>query len=171
MRLLKEKQISAITVKELCELADINRSTFYTHYSDHYDLLTQIEDELIEDMNMYLSAYNFEKEKETLQMTEKLLEYLATRKEECQTLLNKNADSSFQEKVKAVAHRYIMKNLIEANHLDKSLSEYLSAFIVSGSIQMMKLWMEKGMEKSPKEMAEVIINLINKGVYGMSGDI
>lgn len=167
MRLLKEKQISAITVKELCELADINRSTFYAHYSDHYDLLTQIEDELIEDMNMYLSTYNFEKEKETQQMTEKLLEYLATRNEECQTLLNENSDSSFQMKVKAVAHHFIMKNLIEANHLDKYLSEYLSSFIVSGSIQMMKLWMEKGMDKSPKEMAEIIINLINKGVYGM----
>lgn len=167
MTLLKEKQISAITVKELCELADINRSTFYAHYLDLYDLLTQIEDELIEDMNMYLSSYNFTKEKEALQMTEKLLEYLAARQDECNTLLNENSDSSFQKKVEIVAHRFIMKNWMAVNHLDHNLSDYLSAFIISGSIQMMKMWMENGMDKSPKEMAEIINQLINKGLLGL----
>lgn len=37
--LLKDKPISSVTVKEICELADINRSTFYTHYNDQFDLL------------------------------------------------------------------------------------------------------------------------------------
>lgn len=135
---------------------------------DHYDLLSQIEDGLIEEMNMYLSTYNFGKEKKTLKMTEKLLEYLATRQDECQTLLNENSDSSFQKKVKAVAHRFIMKNLMSKNFLDKNLSEYLSSFIVSGSIQMMKMWIDKGMDKSPKELAEIINNLINKGLLGLN---
>lgn len=167
LTLLKEKQMAAITVKELCELADVNRSTFYAHYLDLYDLLAQIEDELIEELNMYLSTYNFTKEKEALQMTEKLLEYLATRQDECKTLLNENSDSSFQKKVEDVAHQFIMKNWMAVNHLDQNFSEYLSAFIVSGSIQMMKMWINNGMDKSPKEMAEIINNIINKGLWGM----
>jgi AcrR family transcriptional regulator len=69
MELLREKHISGITVKEICELADINRSTFYSHYSDHYDLLNKIEEEIIEDMqeklNMYIDS------KEDLLQTEK----------------------------------------------------------------------------------------------------
>ena len=36
--LLKEKPIQNITVKELCERAEINRGTFYLHYHDIYDL-------------------------------------------------------------------------------------------------------------------------------------
>ena len=32
--LMKQKNIKDITVKELCELADINRGTFYLHYKD-----------------------------------------------------------------------------------------------------------------------------------------
>ncbi|WP_244513548.1 TetR/AcrR family transcriptional regulator [Oceanobacillus limi] len=167
MDLLKEKQISSITVKELCELADINRSTFYAHYADHFDLLTQIEDELIDDMNQYLSAYNFEKEEEAVQMVEKLLEYFATKQDECKTLLQKDGDSSFQKKVTDVAHRFIMKNWMEVNLLDRNISEYLSAFIVTGSIQMMKMWLYNGMDKSPKEMAELINNFINKGLFGL----
>ncbi|PAV29624.1 TetR family transcriptional regulator [Virgibacillus profundi] len=167
MKLLKEKQISTITVKEICELADINRSTFYAHYSDQFDLLEQIEEELIEEMIMYLRTYDFEKEDEALQMTERLIKYFASKQDECQTLLNENVDSSFEKKVMVVAQRFIMKDWMEVKHLDEDISEYLSTFIVSGSIQVMKVWLNNGMDKSPKEMAEIIINVINKGILGL----
>ncbi len=39
IHLLKQKELEKITVTELCELADINRSTFYSHYCDIYELL------------------------------------------------------------------------------------------------------------------------------------
>ena len=45
-KLLKEKTIKEITVKELVEEVDINRSTFYLHYTDIYDLLEQTENDL-----------------------------------------------------------------------------------------------------------------------------
>ncbi|MGM8212497.1 TetR-like C-terminal domain-containing protein [Virgibacillus sp. W0430] len=167
LKLLKEKQLSAITVKEICMHADINRSTFYAHFSDHFDLLEQIEEELIEDMTMYLESYNFEQNDEALQMTEKLIEYFASKQEECQTLLNENSDSSFETKVRKVARRYIMKNWMEGTDLDKETSKYISAFIVSGSIQLMKVWLNCGMDKSPREMAVIIIQLVNKGVFGV----
>ena len=38
-KLLKEKPISRITVSEICQQCQINRSTFYKHYADPYDLL------------------------------------------------------------------------------------------------------------------------------------
>lgn len=77
MELLKNKPISNITIKEICEEADINRSTFYSHYSSQYDLLNAIEEEFIEDMVSTLNQYNFSKEEEALKMTEKILEYIA----------------------------------------------------------------------------------------------
>ena len=46
--LLKEKGINEITVTELTEQVDINRSTFYLHYRDIYDMMEKIENELIE---------------------------------------------------------------------------------------------------------------------------
>ena len=48
LSLLEKKNISNISVKELCEMADINRGTFYRYYIDIYDLLKKIEDEFIE---------------------------------------------------------------------------------------------------------------------------
>lgn len=44
--LLRQKPIQSISVKELCELAEINRGTFYAHYTDIYDLRDQIEQEM-----------------------------------------------------------------------------------------------------------------------------
>ena len=39
MELLKQKPLQNISIKELCEKAEINRGTFYAHYTDVYDLL------------------------------------------------------------------------------------------------------------------------------------
>lgn len=48
LKLLTEKPINKITVTEVCELAELNRATFYSHYSDCFALLESIEDELVE---------------------------------------------------------------------------------------------------------------------------
>ena len=45
--LYKEKQIGKITVSELCKIAGYHRSTFYEYYQDIYDVLEEIESELI----------------------------------------------------------------------------------------------------------------------------
>ena len=47
LTLLKKKPINKITVKEVCELAELNRATFYSHYSDCFALMESIEQELI----------------------------------------------------------------------------------------------------------------------------
>ena len=55
--LLKEKPVQDITVRELADLADINRGTFYLHYRDVYDLLNQIEEELLGELESVLEKY------------------------------------------------------------------------------------------------------------------
>ncbi|RXJ00268.1 TetR/AcrR family transcriptional regulator [Anaerobacillus alkaliphilus] len=164
MTLLKEKQISAITVKELCELADINRSTYYSHYSDQFDLLNKIEEEIIEDMYGKLSQFNCTKEDEALQMTEKILEYIASKSDVCQTLLSEHGDTNFQKRIMNITQQFTMKNWMTINNVDPKITEYISMFVVSGCISVIKSWLENGMDKSPKEMAEIINNFSNKGL-------
>ncbi|WP_234400597.1 TetR/AcrR family transcriptional regulator [Virgibacillus senegalensis] len=165
MQLLKEKQIAAITVKELCGLADINRSTFYSHYFDQYDLLDKIENEIIEDMKGYLSQYNFEKEEDSLHMIEKLIEYFASKHEVCKTLFNEKVDTTFQKKVMVFADDVFMNHWTTSKNFEEDASEYLSTFIISGSIHVIKSWLNNEMDKSPKEMAGIINGLINGGLF------
>lgn len=166
MELLKEKQMSSITVKEICERADVNRSTFYAHYYNQYDLLDKIEEETIEDMKGYLDQFDYGHYKDGLQIIENLLEYFASKQDLCQTLLNENTETSFQSKVTTVAHQYFVRNWTTVSHLDEELTNYLSTFIINGSVHVVKTWLMQGMDKSPKEIAEMLIHLINKGLYG-----
>lgn len=48
LTLLRDKPVNRITVKEVCELAELNRATFYAHYSNCFALLESIEQELFD---------------------------------------------------------------------------------------------------------------------------
>jgi AcrR family transcriptional regulator len=57
LMLLKEKPLEKITVKELCMVAGINRTTFYTHYSDIFDLMRQIKEMMISDVIRHVTSH------------------------------------------------------------------------------------------------------------------
>jgi AcrR family transcriptional regulator len=46
------KSIQDITVRELSDLVDINRATFYLHYKNVFDMVEQIENEMIENFHI-----------------------------------------------------------------------------------------------------------------------
>ena len=54
--LMETQNIRQITIKSICEHADVNRSTFYLYYGSQYDLLKDIERKLVEDTKDILQA-------------------------------------------------------------------------------------------------------------------
>ena len=64
-RLMKKKNIGQITVKELVDDVDINRSTFYLHSSDIPSLLKEIEDDMIEEIERAILEHPIKIEKDT----------------------------------------------------------------------------------------------------------
>ncbi len=50
IELRKKKPLEKLTVKELCEAAEINKSTFYVYYRDVYDLSDKIENEIVSEV-------------------------------------------------------------------------------------------------------------------------
>ncbi|MFK3936855.1 TetR-like C-terminal domain-containing protein [Alkalihalobacillus sp. NPDC078783] len=166
MKLLKVKSISSITVKELCEMADINRSTFYGHYTDPYDLLEKISEEVVDDMYKTLNQYNFNEEEEALQMTEKILEYAAEKSDLCQVLLSGSADTTFKRQVMELTQRIIMKDFMKTMNVQEEISSYLPLLVLSGSIDAIENWLVNGQQESPKEMALLIHRFTNYGLMG-----
>lgn len=57
VQLMTQKAINEITIRELAAGADINRRTFYLHYTDIYDLLHQTEDTVIEQFQTTLMTF------------------------------------------------------------------------------------------------------------------
>ena len=56
LELLKQKSFTKITVTEICKNAEINRGTFYLHYYDIYDVLSDI---FIYILSIYLNLIDF----------------------------------------------------------------------------------------------------------------
>lgn len=164
IQLMKEKPIGAITIKELCERADINRSTFYAHYSDHYDLLHQIEEEIISDMNETLSKFNNHEDIEALRMITRILEYISNNKDIFQVLLSEHGDFTFENRVMQIAHDYTIKSWMETNNFTEDIAEYLSAFTISGNVKVIQTWLKNNLDKPPKELANIMMKLTKNGL-------
>ena len=102
-QLLQKKSIKEITVKELVELVDINRSTFYLHYSDIYNMLSSIEEELLEEirqtiLNHPVSPFN----ESSFPFIEDIFQILEENKDICCALLGHNGDIAFLHRIESL---------------------------------------------------------------------
>ena len=70
--LLETKEFEYITIKEICHIANVNRSTFYLHYSNMNDLL----EETIKSLNLSFNSHFGSKENETTIISKDNLEDL-----------------------------------------------------------------------------------------------
>ena len=93
---LKEKDINKITISSLCEKADINRSTFYKYYGSQYDVIKEMEQEVIQLINEQLN--NQPKETSFIQ----LLQFLKSNKETIKIFFECNVDNEFPKQVLAL---------------------------------------------------------------------
>ncbi len=164
VKFLKEKPLSKITVKEICEDADINRATFYAHYTDQYDLLQQIENEIIDDINLYLNEYNFEETNLIdVRIIERILEYIAENAELFDLLLNLNGDMKFQQEFINIIGQQHFLPILGSNSVNKDDAEYLFHFLASGAVGVIQMWLKSGMKKSARDISELILKTSNYG--------
>ena len=56
LKFLAEKPLARITIKEICEDADANRSTYYAHFTDPYDQLKKLEADIMVDMTIFVDS-------------------------------------------------------------------------------------------------------------------
>ncbi len=103
MDLLSKKPIQSISIKELCETASINRGTFYKHYTDLYDLLHQIEEEMLEDFqNALKSLFVSDSAQVTpVDITTEIFRCLKENADICTVTLSEYGDKTFASKTKS----------------------------------------------------------------------
>ena len=171
VRLMNEKSIQEITVTQLCEACDINRGTFYLHYTDVYDLLSRIEEEMLTDFENVLGKLVPEEivgQQSPSPAMCRLFEFLADNADMCKVLLCNNGDMAFVEKVTGIVEARIMNKwstqFERAGYADK---EYVFAFIVSGCMGMLQYWLENDMPLSPLEMAGMMESILVRGLTAL----
>jgi len=158
IKLLGKRDISQITIKEICEDADINRATFYAHYTDQHDLLRKIENELLESLSSYLMEYTQNKA-EMVDMMERIFEFIRENAELCRLLLIERGDLNFQRHVMMLVYDNYINEFTCGGAISKEDAEYIYSFTITGSIGAIQKWIDDGMQKSTRYMAEMLLAL------------
>lgn len=158
MELMKEKPINKITIKELCENADINRTTFYAHYTDQYDLLRKIEDEALAWAKDAINILVGKTDKhETMKVLEGICQYFAENSKHLQVLMSEQGDIYFQKELFTLIYQQCGINPL-ANHGEDKAELYF-LFVVTGSVGLIQHWLKNGLKQPAKEIAEIIYNM------------
>lgn len=149
--ILKTSGIHQVSIRRLCERADVNRSTFYKYYGSQYELLEEMESDWMGQMEEHLQK---SVEKESLPFLE-VLNYLEENIEFSRLLANNNVDPEFAQKLFA---RPSIRKLINASLPQETeyASEYLHALYVNGIYSVIKHWVNKSNREAPEEMARVM---------------
>ena len=161
LELMETRPINMITVKEICALADVNRGTFYAHYSNPYDLLSQIEQELYKAIEQSFEKSSTEKPTSTL--LGDISAAIAEQGDLCKILFSEFGDKEFIQKIVYMAHDRSMKEW-RVKDGPAWWPEALYAFSAHGIGGVIENWVKTGMQESPQEMATLVEMLSNQGL-------
>lgn len=156
-KLYQNRQINKISIKEIMDLAGLNRGTFYVYYKDIYDLLEKTENELFEQIKekvefvlaVLLRGEDFKQNLPSL-------EFLHQNKDHLKVLFGKNGDSKMALRIKNLA-KSILKRKLSSVESEKGMAlEYVLEYITSAQLGIMNYWIQRDLEMPVETLAEMI---------------
>lgn len=159
IRLMHERQPAKITVKDICEGAQVNRSTFYLHYTQPNDILIELEDEAIRQVSESMRSIggSIGASADARQYLFVFLRYIQKNDELFRTLLVENSDPHFRRKL------FDFAMAMAANAFDITMEETrkntVYRFIISGSIDLLTQWIRSDYAASEQAEGELLYNL------------
>ena len=164
--LMLEKAVGKISVKELTQKADVNRSTFYLHYLDIYDMLEQMENEFVETIQGFFHDF-FTPLPTSMPLTlfVNISEWLEQDKEYYVKLLRGSASGSiFEELESRIRDEFL--TLLYLIFLDEESLDLRTRvnFTVSGTVGVLRMWVMEGGNISLVELSETIDDILNNGM-------
>ena len=165
--LLKDKPLEYITVRELCEKAGVNRSTFYLHYDTIGDLLEETTHYLLDDFLSYFSqdrkaiAFNID----TCSLDDlnfvrdrylvPYLTYILNNKEVFHTALVHNKVLGFDD-VYNRWYEIIFNPILERFKYSEKDRRYVMMYYLNGINAIILEWLKNGCDKSINDVAKII---------------
>ena len=150
--IMKIKSIHLISIKEICEEADVNRSTFYRHYNTQYELYDEIIDDIANDIGVI-----YQDDLTTVEFLTKVLEYIESRRDTFLVILSDNGKVSLGEAFKLFTGRFIDDNGSE-------LVAYVMEFIAAGLTSTIWTWLQKEDRRPAGDVARMLNNLMMHGL-------
>lgn len=167
--LIREKGFETVTVQEIVDRADVNRSTFYFHFQDKYDLLEQSNREMLQAFTLSL-----QQPRETpppcqlakMESAEKHFEHIAANATYYKVMLRELGVPDFAKQMKlAIADAFYQKLdiVLTDEQGTKIPREMLCSFTASAHFGLIEWWLENDLIYSPAYMVNVLNQLVKFG--------
>lgn len=159
IEILEKKPIHEITIKEICDNADINRSTFYRHYNTPNQLFDEIYDnvnrEILTIANQFKDqAFN------SADVLTKILLYCEENRKLCLVLLSENGELKIG---KSFSERVTQAVLTTAETVPSELHMYVVQFIAAGMANFIWTWLHNENRLPARTVARGMTMLIKHG--------
>lgn len=155
IELMKDKPIHEISIKKICETADINRSTFYHHYESQFELFEDILNDIGKDVFEMVKAHCT-----TPNWMQPILEdaftYIEDRRETFLVILSENSGFSVGEKLTQYVERFVNTT----SESSSEIAKYCAQFATAGMTSVVWQWLKEEERMPAKELAKIIANLL-----------
>lgn len=167
MDLLKEKgSISKVSVRELCDRAELNRSTFYAHYQEPNDLLIEIETELLDATEEHLKKIGAENEIGAHKYILSFLQYIRQNDKPFRALLIDSTDPEFRSRFMQQTIIQFVENLRIV--LPKELEQYIFSYILNGSTGIIIQWIRSDYAADENEIVNLLFSINNSALVNLN---
>ena len=151
LELLAEKPVEKITVKALCEAAELNRSTFYAYYQDVFSLYYEMGNELVDALVDYVRTGGVE--------TEPMLAYIKEHREMFALLIYNgqfmDMNSPLQRRVFEETIRYSWPAGAQMD-VPETEWKYMLQYMFMGGSGAIHQWVRNGCDMEPAELAALL---------------
>lgn len=162
LRILETKELDKISVTELCRESGINRATFYNHYSSPQDLLSDLELRLTEELSQI--THNPKFADDISRQIEAVCTYYLENARSILILARCHADADLADVFCDLNNRLRSQHMINirTNSADEDSAHLISTFLYTGTYHMIREWLVKDIQKTPREITDLILTIVSK---------
>lgn len=162
--LSKEYPLNKITVKMLCEKAELSRNAFYFHYDDINDLIRSIEDSLaLEAESLLDSLKDIGFPKNVYATVEGLINLFDENKDTCRMLFDKAFSESFTQRMSKLFCDFNYQYFVDYHGESKKVRfEFFYTFISSGFYGLLRYWLENPELMTKNEVTAMVYVFIKR---------
>ncbi len=154
--MLREVDLYHVSIRELCQRADVNRSTFYKYYGSQFDLLADMEKDMLDFLSKTIADHAEDPER----IIAAACEYLESHLEFGRLIINNNVDPLFPQKLFSLTAVREAALGVQENRLDDAAAEYLYNYIAHGAYRVICVWLNKEDRETPEQLARMLIRFV-----------
>ncbi|API80484.1 TetR/AcrR family transcriptional regulator [Staphylococcus argenteus] len=168
IELLQHQQLEQVTVQQIADLADVNRSTFYTHYYDKYDLLEKLEDQQLEEIKTFIND-NTSNEATGLSADNiyNIMKILIGNIEEnipfYQLMFRMGKDSNIHEKLYDLIMCHLQRYKNENDQINGIPFSYFMSYVSGAGLSLIRHWVEDPNRIDKVDLIRHFNMIVNQG--------